>query len=159
MKVKRLFPMLVIVVLASLLFAAPVLALQEGPTNPAQSPTVEYLVQLLFGLSVSVPGFATLGVVIVNILKTNKWVKDSSAPAIFNIINVLFAVFIGIASTYTKWDIPGLDVKFAALSDTLTILLPAFVLLSKWLAPIIHGAIRGFPILGHSYSMLKSEEK
>lgn len=156
-RLSRLFAVVTIVTLLLALGAVPALALGPQFQEPAVEPTaIEFLVQLLFGLVVTVPGFTALGVVIVNLLKIPGWVTDGNAPTILNIFNVLSAVAIGLLTLFLPgFSVPGLDVTFGQLANILTVLLPTFALLYKWLAPYFHKAIRGFPLIGYSFTLAK----
>lgn len=156
MKFKPTNIIVLIVLLLVIFQVSPAFALQENPPAPTG---IEYLVSVIFGLIVTVPGATALGTILVNLLKIPNWVTDTNAALWSNIINVAFALFIGFASLFTNWDIPGLDTKFSELSNTLAILLPVFVLLYKWLAPIFYGAIRGVPLLGYSHSLAIQSKK
>lgn len=158
MKLKRILSIVLIVVFVAAFMVIPVFALQDNPPTPAPA-GIDYLLQVIFGLSITVPGAALLGTMIINLIKIPGWVTDGSAPFWSNVVNVVFALFIGFASLFTSWNIPGLDTKFADLANTLAILLPVFVLLYKWLAPIFHGALRGFPLIGYSHSMKLVKKK
>lgn len=117
------------------------------------NPTIETLVQLLFHLAVFVPGTATLAAVLVNILKVLGVVQDDGAPVALNIINVIFAVLIGVIVIFFPLvNIPGLDATFGSLASTLAAFLPLLVILVNWLAPKAHAALRGIPLVGYSYS-------
>lgn len=152
----RFLVLVTLVTLALVLFIFPAsaqgLPAAQGP-GPEQT-AIDYLVQLLFGLAVTVPGFTALGVVLVNLLKIPGWVTDGNAPVALNIFNVLSAVVIGLLTLFLpNVDVPGLDVTFGNWAGVLMVLLPTFVLLYKWLAPYFHKAIRGFPFLGYSYTL------
>lgn len=117
-----------------------------------ENTTIEALVQLLFNLSVAVPGMAALVVVVVNILKMFKVVTDGNAPFFVNVLNIGFAVVIGVlALFFPAVNIPGLDETFGSLAGMLTAFLPLLAILVKWLAPLFYKAIRGFPVLGFHY--------
>lgn len=155
---KRLFPLLLIVTVVTFAWtASPALAQGFQFQEPVSEPTaIDFLVQLLFGLAVTVPGFTALGVVLVNLLKLPGWVTDGNASIFLNIFNVCSALFIGIASVFfPALDLPGLDVTFGQLANILVVLLPTFALLYKWMAPYLHKAIRGFPLIGHSFTLAK----
>lgn len=150
-----------VVLIALLLATVPTisaLALQ-GETPPANDPLVETLLRLIFGLSVTLPGVGLLVPVLVNIGKVFKIVKEDQAGLAVNILSLAFAVFIGAASLFTTWDIPGLDMKFSDLANTLTVLLPTLVLLVKWISPIFYGAIKGIPFIGYSYTLQAAKKK
>jgi len=160
MKFPRLFSVLIVIIMLASFMATPVFALgvhlQDGP----QPTSIDYLVQLVFGIAVTVPGFTTLGVVLVNLMKIPGWVKDGNTQLALNIFNVLSAVVIGALTLFLpNVDIPGLDANFGRLAGVLTVLLPTFVLLYKWLAPYIHQAIRGVPGIGHSFTLAKARTK
>lgn len=118
------------------------------------APTIENLVKILFGLVLTAPGASALGVVIVNLLKIPGWVKDDKAQFAINVVNVLFALFFGAASLFTSWNIPGLDLKFADFAKVLTVFLPVFALIFKWLAPYLYRVVRGVPVVGYSHSLV-----
>ena len=117
---------------------------------------VDFLVKLVFGLALTLPGAAALGVVLVNLAKIPGWVTDGNAPVVQNVLSVVFALIIGGISLFApQVDIPGLDVQFGQFAQVLVVLLPTFALLYKWLAPLLHNAIKGFPGIGYSYSLQK----
>jgi len=148
-----------VVTLAAFTFGAHP-ALAQGPLaqEPAEPTGIDFLVQLLFGLAVTVPGFTALGVALVNLLKIPGWVTDGNAPIVLNIFNVLSALAIGLLTVFLpSVNIPGLDVTFGQLANVLAVLLPTFALLYKWLAPYIHKAFRGVPGIGYSFSLAKGK--
>jgi hypothetical protein len=146
---KKLIARSLILALILALFAFPVMA--QGEPVPG-NPTIEFLVELIFGLAITVPGASALVVILINIGKALKWVPDTRAGTVSNVLSVGMALLIGAASLYTTWDIPGLDIQFSSLAANLTILLPVLVLILKWANPTLHSAIRGFPLLGYSNS-------
>ncbi len=158
---KRFLGIVTLVTLALTLLVTPVLALGSPMQTPGpESPAIDFLIQLLFGIAITVPGFTALGVVIVNVLKIPGWVNDGNAQIALNIFNVFSAVLIGIVTLFLPAvDIPGLDITFGKLASVLTVLLPTFVLLYKWLAPYFYKAIRGFPLIGYSYTLAKARVK
>lgn len=116
-------------------------------------PTIENIVKLVFGLAVAAPGAAALVVVLVNIGKMLGWVKDDKAGVAVNVLNVLFAVVLGVlALFFPSVNIGGLDDFLNGLSGTLTAFLPLLAILVKWLAPFFYGAVRNVPLLGYSHS-------
>lgn len=118
-----------------------------------ESTTIEYLARLLFGLVVAVPGFGALVVVLVNLGKAFKLVKDDQAPFFVNVLNVLFAIAIwALATFFPSVDLGGLDELFASVSGVLTTFLPALVILVRWFSGLFYPAIRGVPLIGHSHS-------
>ncbi len=151
--VHRFATVVTIVTLLLVLVVFPVLALSPRFQTPEPA-AIDFLVQLLFGLAVTVPGFTALGVVLVNLLKIPGWVTDGNSQIVLNIFNVVSAVVIGVLALFLPTvDIPGLDVMFGKLAGVLTVLLPTFVLLYKWLAPLFYKAIRGVPLIGYSYTL------
>jgi len=115
--------------------------------------TIESLLYLIFALTVAAPGATALVVVLVNILKMFGVVKDGAAVLWTNILNVLFAVTLGVlAFFFPAVNIGGLDEFLNSLSGTLTAFLPLLAILVKWLAPLMYGAVRGVPLLGYTHS-------
>lgn len=118
------------------------------------SPTIEFLLQLIFNLSLAVPGGAALIVVLISIGKMLGWVKDEHSQVAVNILNVLFALVIGVlAIFFPTVNIPGLDAFLQSLAGTLTAFLPLLAILIRWLAPYFYKAVRGVPLIGFSYSL------
>ena len=116
------------------------------------NPTIEFLLKLLFDLAYLAPGAAALVVVLANIGKMFGWVKDGATQVTFNLLNVLFAVVIGVlALFFPTVNIPGLDKTFGDLAGYLTAFLPLLAILVKWLSPALYGAIRGVPVLGYHH--------
>lgn len=121
-----------------------------------ENPTIEFLLGLLFNLALFAPGAGLLAVVLVNIGKMFKIVKDGMSQVALNIVNVVFAVVIGVLAVFFPGvNIPGLDAVFGSLANTLTAFLPLLMVLMRWIAPEIYGAMRGFPVLGHHYGAEK----
>jgi len=150
---------LVLVTIVTLMLATsmfPVLAQGATAQGPGPEPTdIDFLVQLLFGLAVTVPGFTALGVMLVNLLKIPGWVTDGNAQIALNIFNILSAVVIGLVTLFLpNVDVTGFDLTFGKLAGALTVLLPTFVLLYKWLAPYFYQAIRGVPVVGYSHTLM-----
>ncbi len=165
---KRILILLAIVtvlITASLMLAPVAPALAQSPTppvvtTPAPAPpvtepvAVDFLVKILFGLSITVPGFTAAGVTLVNLLKIPGWVADGNAQVIQNVLSVVFAIVIGCLTLFLpNVNVGALDVKFGDFAKMLTVLLPTFAILYSWLAPLLHNAIRGFPLIGYSHSV------
>ena len=116
-------------------------------------PSIEKLLELLFHLAIAAPGAAALIVILVNIGKALKWVKDDTAQLAVNILNVVFAVVIGVLATwFPTVNVGSLDALLESLAGTLTVFLPVLVILVKWIAPLFYGAVRGVPLLGYTHS-------
>lgn len=116
------------------------------------TPTIETLLKLLFGLAIAAPGSAALVVVLVNILKMVGVVKDSQSKLAVNLLNVLIAIVLGIlAAFFPNVSIGGLDELLKSLSGILTAFLPLLAILVKWLAPLFYDAVRGTPLLGYHF--------
>lgn len=119
-------------------------------------PTIENLVQLLFHLAVAAPGSAALIVVLISLGKMLGIVKDGKSPQWVNILNVVFALLLGVLATFFPTvNIGGLDAFLQSLAGTLTAFLPLLAILVKWLAPLFYGAVKDVPLLGFSYSSRK----
>lgn len=156
MKLFKRVLMAVVVALVLAAFTVPVMALgaRMQESVPPEPTALDFLVKLLFGLAITVPGFTALGVAIVNLLKIPGLVTDGNTQIALNIFNVLSAIFIGLATLFLpSLDLPGLDVTFGRLADILTVLLPTFALLFKWLAPLFYQAVRGVPGIGYSFTL------
>lgn len=116
------------------------------------TPTIETLVKLLFGLVIAAPGSAALVVVLINILKMVGLVKDSQSKLAINILNVVIAIILGVlAFFFPHVNLGGLDDFLKSLSGTLTAFLPLLAILVKWLAPMFYDAVRGVPLLGYHF--------
>lgn len=125
-----------------------------------ENPTIEFLLGLLFNLALFAPGAGLLAVVLVNVGKIFKIVKDDFAQVSLNILNVVFAIVIGVLALFFPGvDIPGLDKTFGSLADTLTAFLPLLMMLMRWITPEVYGAMRGVPVLGYHYKKSLAEEK
>lgn len=160
MKINKSIPVFVLLLVAFLAFvgtasAAPALqAVEPGNT------TIDFLTQLVFGLAVTVPGFAAFGVVLINLLKIPGWVPGDKAPIFLNIFNVLSAVAIGVlALFFPQINIPAVDKTFGTLTENLGILLPSFMLLYKWVSPLFYQAVRGVPVVGYSNTLNSPAKK
>jgi len=154
MKFVKVLSVLALVAVLSFLFVTSASAYQEAPP---ENVAIDFLTQLLFGLTVTVPGFTALGVVLINLLKIPGWIKDGAVPVALNVFNVVSAIAIGVLTAFfPQVNIPALDVKFGEISNYLIVLLPTFVLLYKWLAPLFYGAVRGVPLLGYSNTLAKA---
>ena len=114
--------------------------------------TVEFLLQLIFGLVVTTPGATALIVVLVNILKMTPWVTDDMAPKVVNILTVLTALVLGLLVMFVpSFSLPGLDNTFASVAQVLTAFLPVLMILIKWLSPYFYKAVRGVPVIGYHF--------
>ncbi len=153
--IHRFFGAVTIVTLLLFLFVMPVLALGVLAQAPDPEPTaIDFLVKLLYGITITVPGFTALGVVLANLFKIPGWITDGNVQIFLNIFNVLAAlVIVVLVSFFPDVDVPGLDVTLGKIAGTLTVLLPTFILLFKWLSPYFYRAIRGVPVIGYSHTL------
>jgi len=111
--------------------------------------TVEQLVMLLGSLG----GFSTLIAFIVNLLKSTGVIKDGSAGNVSTGLDLLALVILYLTGIYAPGANLGVFSQIAASIAQLGILvLPLFGIGMATTSFLGHKAIRGFPILGKSYS-------
>lgn len=151
LRIYRTFFVAAFLFIAVTLFVTPALALQDAPPVPT--------LPIAWAAFLALVGWPAFRVALINILKILKVVKDGTAAGWEYWMNALAFAGVAVLVFTGKYDLlSSIDVT---LGNIASVLVSLAVLLAGWtgsqaMGHLVYSHVRGFPVIGYSFSEKKS---